>query len=365
MNHAIVSQPSLPTVPAPLPRRVKWLFWVMCGALSVFLAEVVSTASPFPFFNAWGLLVVCPLYTLHVLALASLVFGRKRVTFTSLFLAGAILGLYEAYMTKVLWSPTWSPEISVVVGGVHIIHTIILVLFWHPFMAFMLPLMAAETLLTDSRETIAALPDFLQRGLRSNPGRVLLVSGFALYCGFYHSVSGLNVGTSLLSAAGALGVLTILGLIWQRARRNYTITLRDALPSRREAIVLGFLLLAGYIWLGIILRPEAMPTNLGPHAIIWVLYALLFSLLFFSLKHAAPMAMTDPILRQAVPVKIALLFGVVFILATLPGASFLAPLVLLIVLISWLAGCGVGLWLLGRAIVVTFSRAGASYASSD
>ena len=34
-----------------IPRRVKLLFWLLLGALSVILAEVVSFASPFPFFD--------------------------------------------------------------------------------------------------------------------------------------------------------------------------------------------------------------------------------------------------------------------------------------------------------------------------
>jgi len=91
------------------PKRLNLniLFWVLWGAISVILTEVVSFSSPFPFFTLWGVLVVFPLYTLHVLVLSWLIFRPKRLNLNILFLAGALLGMCEAYVTKVLWKPTW------------------------------------------------------------------------------------------------------------------------------------------------------------------------------------------------------------------------------------------------------------------
>jgi hypothetical protein len=40
--------------------------------------------------------------------LAPLAFRRGAVRLTSLWLLGAIFGLYEVYVTKILWHPTWS-----------------------------------------------------------------------------------------------------------------------------------------------------------------------------------------------------------------------------------------------------------------
>ena len=88
--------------------KAKYLFWLIMGALSTVLAEVVAGSSPFPFFDAWGILVVFPLYTLHILVLSYIVFRKCVPTLKNLFLAGALFGLYEAYITKVLWTG-WQP----------------------------------------------------------------------------------------------------------------------------------------------------------------------------------------------------------------------------------------------------------------
>ena len=54
----------------------------------------------FPFFDPFSVLVTCPLYALHILVLGSIVLRHPRPLFASLFFAGVIFGLYEAYITK-------------------------------------------------------------------------------------------------------------------------------------------------------------------------------------------------------------------------------------------------------------------------
>jgi len=77
---------------------------------------------PVAFFNAWGILVVFPLYTLHTLVLAFLFFRRKQISLPVLFLAGMLFGLYEAYITKVLWNPTWG-DAHIMVAGLAVVQT--------------------------------------------------------------------------------------------------------------------------------------------------------------------------------------------------------------------------------------------------
>ena len=50
--------------------RTKLFFWLILGTLSVFFAEVAGGSAPFPFYDAWGLYAVLPLYTLHIVFLA-------------------------------------------------------------------------------------------------------------------------------------------------------------------------------------------------------------------------------------------------------------------------------------------------------
>lgn len=83
-------------------RGQRLLFCIILGCLSCFFAEVVSGSYPYPFTTPWGLLSVFPLYTLHTLVLASLVYRRGRPRFSTLYQAGCVFGMYEAYVTKVL-----------------------------------------------------------------------------------------------------------------------------------------------------------------------------------------------------------------------------------------------------------------------
>ena len=333
-----------------IPRRVKLLFWLLLGALSVILAEVVSFASPFPFFDFWALVVVCPLYTLHVLVLAGIIFRQRRVTLPTLFLAGAIFGMYEAYMTKVLWNPTWG-EYTWSAGGVYVIQAAILILFWHPWMAFILPLVIAEGSFTTSDETLQALPGRLQKMLRS-PSRVRWMAMiFALCCGLTQGVNSPSVGVSLLSGAAAGVVFWGLALLWQRVSRERAYALRDLLPAGGEILALGLLLLAGYGVLGAILRPEALPRETGPHLTVWGMYLLLFVLLAANLRKAPVLPSPDihaDIQFHAFTWQEAALFWLVFPLAS-AIFSPVKTIAVLGVLLSWILGVGMGLVMLAQA----------------
>ena len=341
--------------------RVKLLFWLLLGACSVILAEVVSFSSPFPFFDAWGLGVVLPLYSLHVLVLAWIVFRPKRVTLSALFLAGALLGLYEAYITKVLWQPTWGDS-TWTAGGMYVVQSAILLLFWHPLMAFMLPLFAAEGLFTSSGETLASLPLGLRRRLggRKTPVTVII---FAIFCGLYQAVGSPSPGVSLLSGLAAGLVFGGLSLVWRRVTRGQAYPLRAMLPSRREALVLGALLLAVYLWQGITLRPEALPRSLGPHLTVWALYLLFGLLLALNLRRApalpqaeegeTPPSDSEPAAagsQHFISWKLLAIFWAVFPLASAAG-TLLKPAAAVVALLTWGIGLALGALLLLRSLL--------------
>ena len=80
--------------------RMRVFFWFILGSLSLLFAEVVSGSQIYAFFTLANWLMVFPLYTLHTLALWTLVFRYGRGRFRALFPAGAIFGLYEAYIAR-------------------------------------------------------------------------------------------------------------------------------------------------------------------------------------------------------------------------------------------------------------------------
>jgi hypothetical protein len=147
--------------------RMRVFFWFILGSLSVLFAEVVSGSQVYAFFTPANWIMVFPLYTLDTLALWTLVFRYGRGRFHALFPAGAIFGRYEAYITKVIWSPPWN-EAPVMFGGVAVVETLLLVLFWHSFMSFIVPLFIAETGLTSSREVYGGLPSRVKEFIGSN-----------------------------------------------------------------------------------------------------------------------------------------------------------------------------------------------------
>ena len=333
--------------PVAPPLRIKILFWIILGAFSVILAEVVSVSSPYAFFDAWGLLAVFPLYTLHSLVLAFLVFRHKRVSITVLFLAGMIFGLYEAYITKVLWNPTWgSPE--PMLGGLALVQTAVLVFFWHPWMAFILPLFLAEGFLTGSHEMAAALPPRLSVLTVTRRGKMLLGACFALFCAFYQAMNAPSMALVLLSDLEAGIVLAALLWAWQRMCRGKVYSLRQLLPTGREGLFPAVLLLLNYLWQGILVRPDALPRTWLPHILVWILYGLAGSLLAVHLRRSPVFVPGETIFPHSIPWKGLLLFfaawaACVFVL------TYFKPVALAGILFSWAGGSGLGLFLLARA----------------
>jgi len=275
-------QPALPT------SLQKLLFWCILGALSVFFAEVTVGSSPFAFFDAWGLIVVCPLYLLHVLILARVAFARGRPRLAALFFAGVLFGLYEAYMTKQLWNPDWSDN-PLRVGGVAVLETIILVLWWHPVMAFLVPLLVAETALCRSRHVARALPRRLQRMLFGKRSTAVLF-GLAVLLGLLLSSTHTRrptAGHVFVSGLASVGVLFLLVWLWRRATRGVRLALPELLPSGREVVLLCLCLALQYVGLGVLIRPEALP-GAGPQASVWLLYAAAVAGLVLSLRQPRP-----------------------------------------------------------------------------
>lgn len=259
--------------PSPL---VRWLAWLLLGALSVFFAEVSAGRSPLVFFDVTGLLVTVPLYVLHMLVLAPLALRNGiRPGLSTLFLAGAIFGLYEAYITKVLWSPPWNPE-AWRLGGVAVLDTIVLALFWHPFMAFIIPLFVGSRLFGDESFLKIYLPSKWSTRLKPY---WLAASGALL--GFLHGAAIGNLSIALFSAILSALIIVLLAALWQQVSHGLSFKLADLLPNHREWRTLALLLLADYLVLGLVLRQDAMPLLTGQFS-IWLLYGLFGGLLWLS-----------------------------------------------------------------------------------
>lgn len=330
-------------------KKHQWLFWIILAAFSTFFAEVFSGSDMFPFFHSWGLLVVVPLYGLHIILLASLVYRAPKPRFASLVFAGMLFGLYEAYITKVLWAPPWGE--ALIVGGIAPIETLVLVFWWHTWFSFIIPLLVAEKLLTESTELSLSFPGKIGQFLNSWWGLVLVM----VFGGLFQSINSPSVGESLLSGVSTTTVLVALVLVWKRVTKATSYTMKELLPNRKQfkwlLIPMGIM----YLVMGILLRPDWYPDLIG-HVMIWILYGVSFYLL--SRSQQAPEIDLAPAASSLEPWKNKrwLLLAGIFPLAATAGELLLAPLANPLALIFWFGGIIFGVIMFIKALRETLPK---------
>jgi hypothetical protein len=255
------------------PFKILLLFWFILGIVSTSFAEVLAGSMPFPLFNPTGWLITIPLYTLHILVLGTIAIKHKP-SFYRLYLFGILFGLYEAYITKVLWDPPWDP--IVILNGVAIIETAVLILFWHPIISFIIPLVLADQTMSKNPTIISTFPIWLSNFITNNYFKLTLF--YAVLFGITHSL-GLNNLWSLLASISLLASTICLILLWTKTTKN-KYTFSELLPNKTQTFVLMCVLIVFYIISGITLRHESIP-GLPAQAIIWVIYILVAALIFF------------------------------------------------------------------------------------
>ena len=316
--------------------KQKILFWIILGALSTFFAEVVAGSSQFPFFTLDGILIVFAVYSLHILVLSHILFNYGKPGFHAVFLSGMIFGMYEAYITKVLWAPGWG-DATIVIGGVALVEFLVLVFFWHPLMAFMAPLFFAEAL-TSSGELAAGLPGSVRNFLGRHPYASAVT--LAALAGFTKSLNSPSPEIALLSCVSNIAVVAGLAFAWSKTvGRKYA--LAQLLPDRKQGLLLLAALLALYVILGSVMNIQNLP-GFGPQVLILAFYAVLFLLLFLSLKKQAGQAReeTGPI---AFPARLLLVASLVFTLTSIIAKPLLGQLLIPIVLLTWAIAVPLGL----------------------
>lgn len=131
-----------------LARRQHMIAFLLVGCLSMLYAELFSGASRLWFFDPWSVLVTFPLYMVHVIFFFNLALLTARTSPVHLYFWGMLFALYESWITQVLWvGYTAGQPILRAVGGIALGEFLGLVLFWHPVMSFIVPLLVFEVLI--------------------------------------------------------------------------------------------------------------------------------------------------------------------------------------------------------------------------
>ena len=260
----------------------KLAFWALVGIISVFFAEVISGSTPYPYFTAPGWLIVFPVYALHTVVLGTIVLKYGKPTLYALYPAGMIFGMYETYITKVVWGGAEWGSNGPSVFGIYLIPFFLVVLFWHPFMSFIIPLTLSEASLTRSRGMLSYLPERIT-SLFSTPEKAKksLIYGTVLFglMGMFN----LDVLSCLLSSLSSAFFVLIGVLLWRRYMLRRGRTLGDYLPGKVGFSIALVLLLLFYLFSTFSFKPEYLPPA-PVHLFTFLIYALLFLLLWKNLK---------------------------------------------------------------------------------
>jgi hypothetical protein len=324
--------------------RTRLLFWYILGCLSTLFAEVISGSDIFPFYTLVSYLLVIPLYTLHTVALWYVVWTKGRPWLYALFPAGCLFGLYEAYVTKVLWSPTWSTG-GFTFLGVYVVESIVLVPFWHTFISFIIPLLVAESTLTSSGEIYSLLPGWARKTVRRAVSPIQYV--LPVLGGLFQSTGAATVNDAMLSGVSASLYVAALIYVWRRLGGT-VYTMRSLLPEPRSFRVIAALLVVYYMVTGALLRPEELP-GLVPQAAIWVLYAFFGALLVMGLRKSKEVEASPEIVSLNPSIGRVLLLGALLSLGSVAGIT--TGLALIWIMVIWVAGSVFGLTMIALTVI--------------
>jgi hypothetical protein len=274
----------------------------------------------------------------HILFLWTLIWRNGRPWLYVLFPAGCIFGLYEAYITKVLWNPTWDTAMPHVFG-IALTETMVLVLFWHNFMSFIIPLIIAEATFTNSNEIYSLLPAWALRVLKIIDEKKLVYI-LPFFGGIFQSTGAGSILDAALSGIITTLFVVVLLVFWRR-RVGTDYKMRDLLPDSRQFKIIGILLGVYYLITTILLRPEEIP-GLKPQSTIWILYFFFGTLLYQSIKRSREVELSQNEMRfNPEPLQLMIL-GALLSLGSIVG--YISGLNYVMALVVWLLGILFGLY---------------------
>jgi hypothetical protein len=323
-----VSSPSASIVskaaPEDRPPRV-FFARLLIGLIVLICAEVFSGASlGVGLWHPWTILVTYWLYFAHFFFFTTLAVRTGRTSLSSLYLWGVLFGLYESWITKVIWAG-YGANGKFVLGaiGPYGFSEISMVFIFHPVVSFILPLTVTCLLCPPLRRVFPDLAWLTGKSLRARAVQLYLVLSFAPVMAM-NSGGPLNLALNLAVAIGLLAALLRLA--------------RPALaaPDGRRIVAFGrwgfgglCLYLAGLygvMYFG--LHPEARPPA-AVQLFTFVFYALALAGLWL---HRRREPLRDSPVEKRELRLVTLLFGVLLALALalslLAGSPVLYPAII-------------------------------------
>ncbi|MFW9919408.1 MAG: hypothetical protein ACFFED_07400 [Candidatus Thorarchaeota archaeon] len=294
---------------------------VLFGILSIVCAEMFSGSAPLWMWDLWGLLVVLPLYWGHGLLLLNIALRYQKTSVTHLYILGIIYGLYESWMTKVIWAgymgqdPQFGQFLGFAIG-----EFLVIALFWHAIFSFIVPIFVFQILgskwgeFTITKKRIAVF------------GVIVLIASIFIPTGLVF-----DLGATIVAVLSN-GLLLTVAIGVTKALHPHGFALDSLRLGKRGLSIVGAYILLLYVFLFIVIFPEriAPPFTL---MLTVLFYLLVIAMFYFSKeKQLAPDIMTDVsgFNRKHILAGFAIIFALAILWTLLsPIASILGTLLYL------------------------------------
>jgi hypothetical protein len=294
--------------------KLKLVWYLLFSVIGVFHAEVLSWSAPDVLYNPITFAFVTPVYAVHYILFGDIILRSGRRDLPTLYVFGALTGMYETFITKVYWSPPWNPEGA---GALGIAWGELLWIgfTWHAFMTFLIPFRLMDGLFSPRGD----------RRLTTREGKAILLVAPSVAALFGHAF-GRSMEEILISLTLSLAVILLLSLVFSRMspRLRFTEIEQLVLGKRGRRIAIGSFV-AVYGVYGTILRPEAMPNGM-PIVVVLLIYAGLILMAHALLRRPSPAvtirAEAAPTVQN--PWRFLTVYAGAFLLAAVAAAWFMS-----------------------------------------
>ncbi len=258
---------------------------VLFGFLSMIFSQVFTGTSPLWFLGASDWFVALPLYWAHALLLLNLALRYERTSLTQLYLWGIIFGLFEGWITKVIWAgyvgevPAFGTFLGFAVG-----EFLVVALFWHAFYSFIVPILVFQIIVqgTNKGDAGAIHTSHLRVISRSTPNKILL--GIFVVTSSFFVTMGLGANSLAILVAAGVNFAYIFVLNWiVTSWSKKPLDLDSLRLGERGLSIIIIYLIAIYAFSFLTFMPERIPT-LGTILLTIAFYIVVITLIFVSPK---------------------------------------------------------------------------------
>jgi hypothetical protein len=281
---------------------------ILIGLIVLICAEVFSGASlQKGLWHPWTVLVSYWLYFGHFFFFTTLAVRTGRTSLSALYLWGVLFGLYESWITKVIWFG-YSGDGKFAMGhiGPYGFSELSMVFIFHPVASFIVPLAVTCLLCPPLRRLFPELAWFTGKSRGARVVQAYLVFSFAPVMAF-NSGGPINLMVNLALAIILLLVLIRLAQPALDASDGRPIVVFGRRGFGGLCVYLAFLYGVGYF----VLRPEGRP-SVAVQLFTFVFYAFAVAALLL-LRRREPLAVAPVEKRELRLVKV--LFVVLLALA--------------------------------------------------